>query len=187
MRPSYSITVMFLPISPRPPRGSTRSLLGTSCCSLSLSVVLTGYRDTGGVETGLDGGPLLGVGGYQGESKSVRAEAEHLQCGLERNRVGGDGEALVERRQLGVELARPIEVTGPCGVPHLAHSIAGNVGCHSDAPGAAELEHPQEDVVVAGQDLQALDRPKLLVVGLLDSNDVVDQRQLGEQVGLHVD
>ena len=30
MRPSYSTTVMFLPISPRPPRGSTRRvLLGT--------------------------------------------------------------------------------------------------------------------------------------------------------------
>ena len=37
----------------------------------------------------------------------------------------------------------------------------------------------QEDVVVAGEDRQALDRPQLVVVGLLDRDDVVDLRQLG--------
>ena len=45
----------------------------------------------------------------------------------------------------------------------------------------------QEDVVVAGQHRQALDRPQLVVVGLLDGDDVVDLRQLGEQLGRHVD
>ena len=32
----------------------------------------------------------------------------------------------------------------------------------------------QEDVVVAGEDLEPLDRAELVVVGLLDRDDVVD-------------
>src|SRR5215216_4659523 len=112
MRPSYSITVMFLPISPRPPRGSTRNLLGTSYSLSSKVWCLTGYRYAGGIEAGLDGGSLLGVGGYQGKSQSVLAQAHHLQGGLQRDRVGGDRGRLVRRGDLGVDLAGAVEVAG---------------------------------------------------------------------------
>ena len=42
---------------------------------------------------------------------------------------------------------------------------------------AAELQHAQEGVVVAGEDREALDRAEFGVVGLLDRDDVVDLRR----------
>ena len=44
-----------------------------------------------------------------------------------------------------------------------------------------------QDVVVAGQHGEPVDRLQLVGVGLLDRHDPVDLRQLGEQVGRHVD
>src|SRR3954451_17562898 len=124
IRPSYSITVMFLPISPRPPKGSTRNLLGTrSSYSLSLSLVLTGDRDAGSVEAGLDGGPLLLVGGHQGKSQSVLAETQHRQGRLQRDRVGRDGGGFVDRRDLRVDLSRALNFAGLGRLPHLAHLV----------------------------------------------------------------
>ena len=51
-------------------------------------------------------------------------------------------------------------------------------------PAPPKLERAQEDVVVAGEDVEALDRPELVVVGLLDGDDVLDLGgELGEQLG----
>ena len=47
-------------------------------------------------------------------------------------------------------------------------------------PAPAEFKRAEEDVVVAGQDRQALDRPQLVVVRLLDGDHAVDLGQLGE-------
>ena len=47
--------------------------------------------------------------------------------------------------------------------------------------------HFAVDVVVAGHDREAVDELELIAVGLLDGVDPVDLRQLGEQVGRHVD
>ena len=48
-------------------------------------------------------------------------------------------------------------------------------------PAPPNSSDAQEDVVVAGEHREALDRAELVVVGLLDGDDVVDLGQLGEQ------
>ena len=52
----------------------------------------------------------------------------------------------------------------------------------ADPPRLAEVEHVGEHVVVAGVDLHAVDLREVVVVGLLDADDVVELRELGEQL-----
>ena len=53
-------------------------------------------------------------------------------------------------------------------------------------PGAAHVERRRERGVVAGVDVEAVDRHQLIRVGLLDGRHVLDLGELGEQVRRHV-
>jgi len=71
----------------------------------------------------------------------------------------------------------------------MAHPLTGQVGRHADSTGGADLgERPQQLVVARVNRERGLvdDPPRLVdvVVGLLDSGDVGDLRQLGQQVGV---
>ena len=55
------------------------------------------------------------------------------------------------------------------------------MGGDPDHARAAELQDAQEGVVVAGEDVETLDRAQFVVVGLLDRDDVVDPAELAEQ------
>ena len=72
-------------------------------------------------------------------------------------------------------------------VDHAAHLVADDVAGDEDAAGAADVERAREHVVVAGVELEAVDRREVVVVGLLDAVDVLDLRELGEQVVGHVE
>ena len=54
-------------------------------------------------------------------------------------------------------------------------------------PAPPDVERAREDVVVAGVEVEAVDEREVVVVGLLDALDVLELRQLGEQVVGHVD
>src|SRR5690606_39651374 len=58
--------------------------------------------------------------------------------------LGGDGERLVERLQLGVERARPLPVPGHGGLVDGAHLRAHHVRGDEDAAATAGLEAAQE-------------------------------------------
>src|SRR5206468_8164306 len=94
---------------------------------------------------------------------------------------------LVDRRDLGVDLSRALDVAGLRRIPHLAHLLADDVRGNGDAAPTAELEYAQKGVVVSSEDRQTLYRRQLLVVGLLDGDDVVDLGQLRQEVRRHVD
>ena len=108
--------------------------------------------------------------------------AEQVQRGLDRCRAGGAEHGVEDVAQRGVDLRAPLGL-----VDHPAHLLADDVAGHEDPAGAAEVQRPRERGVVAGVDREAVDRLEVVVVGLLDAVDVLDLRQLGEQVGRHVD
>src|ERR1041384_7687732 len=84
MRPSYSTTVMFLPISPNPPSGSTRSFG---------ALIRSVHRDADRVERLAHDDALICVELEQGQSQAaVRDQPGHLQRCLEWNRVGDEAE-----------------------------------------------------------------------------------------------
>src|SRR5829696_3008543 len=124
--PPYSITVMFLPISPSPPRGRTRSF--------ELFIRL----QPGALEGVPHGLALVVVGGDERQAQPFGGnQAAHPQRSLDRDRV--DGEALVERPQAGVDLPHPLQVAALRRLPHLAHRLAGDVRGDQDAAGAPDL------------------------------------------------
>ena len=67
-------------------------------------------------------------------------------------------------------------------VDHAPHLASHEVRRHEDAAGAAHVEHLGEHVVVAGEQVEAVDRRQVLVAGLLHGRHVLDLRQLGQQV-----
>src|SRR5512132_685040 len=97
MRSSYSKTVMFLPISPSPPRGRTRSLefaiLGSG-----------GLQQPVALEHHADGGLLVLVGLDERQAQPADAVAEHVQRGLHRDRVGGDAHRLPDVLQARIDV-----------------------------------------------------------------------------------
>ena len=95
---------------------------------------------------------------------------------------------LVERAQARRRSRAPARCRRPAPRPRSPASAA-PTRCEATRmpPAPPNSSVAQEDVVVAGEDRQALDRPQLVVVGLLDRDDVVDLRQLAEQLGADVD
>ena len=85
----------------------------------------------------------------------------------------GAGDASISARRSGL-------------VEQALHLRADDVAGDADAAGAAEVERAGEQVVVAGEDGQAVDQLQLVLVGLLEALDAVDLRQLGQQVRRHV-
>src|SRR3954451_1003401 len=176
--PSYSTTVMFLPISPSPPSGRTRSLL---LAMFSLGSPGGGEQPVA-LEDRADLGPLVLVGLDERQPQTADLVAGHLQRGLHRDWVGGDAHRGVDVAQRGVDLGSALGL-----VDHPAHLVADQVAGDADAAAAPDLERAQQDVVVAGVDAEAVDRRQVVVVGLLDVLDVVELCQLGQQVVGDVD
>src|SRR5512139_3684858 len=86
IRPSYSTTVMFLPISPSPPSGRTRRVPAMG---------LDRLKETVALEHRADRGLLVGRSGHHREPEVARNQTEQRQRGLDRDRVDGDAERLV--------------------------------------------------------------------------------------------
>ena len=108
---------------------------------------------------------------------------EQVQRRLDRDRVRGDTQELDRRRELPVERARRVLLARLPEPDELLHLRPDHVRVHADAADAAELEEGQDQVVVAGVEVEPGldDVPRLpqVVVRLLDGADVLDLGQLG--------
>src|SRR3954471_8296249 len=193
--PSYSTTLRFLPISPTPPSGSTRMapliasrpgespsgrlLPATRARSASRrrSPRVDLLQQPVASQRGADVLALGVVALHEREPERARVVAEHAQRRLDGRRAGGDEHRRVDLLQRRVELRARLGL-----LVHPAHLRAGDVRGHADPAGAAHVQAAGVDVVVAGQDREAVDWLQLVAVGLLAGVDPVDLRKLGEQV-----
>src|ERR687894_20418 len=85
-RPSYSTTVMFLPISPRPPSGRTRRAPPFTSRSRSHRA-----QEAVALERNADLGQLLVGGQHERQPHPADPVAEQVERGLDRDRVDGHG------------------------------------------------------------------------------------------------
>ena len=176
IRPSYSTTVMFLPISPTPPSGRTRRVpltrLAARCSSPWRSSIARTSRASR-ASSALD----------HRQAHGRRLVAQQVQRRLDAGRAGGDEQRRVDVAQRGVDLRARARARRTCGASPSPTTCEA-----TQMPPAPPMSRQRaQDVVVAGQHGQAVDRLQLVGVGLLDRLDAVDLRQLGEQVGRHVD
>ena len=169
IRPSYSTTVMFLPISPSPPSGRTRSL--------PLKRV---PRRPGQRRVAHD--PDLGLVALDQREAHGRRRRCRAAAGRPWSAPGCWCRTAPRRRPA----ARRRSPRAGRARPTALHLVADDVGRDADAAGAADVHRVGEDVVVAGEHRQPVDEPHLIVVGLLEPVDAVDLGQLGEQVRPHV-
>ncbi len=115
------------------------------------------------------------------QAQAAGVEAEQVQRRLRARRAGRHEQRLVDVAQRGVDLGAVLGL-----VDHPAHLVADDVAGDEDPAGAAEVERAREQAVVAGVEVEPVDRLQLVGVGLLDAVDVLDLGELGEQVGRHV-
>src|SRR4051812_33262282 len=142
IRPSYSTTVMFLPISPTPPSGRTRSLprlmwppLEGPVCGAGPPANAGRAHSRGGDpfqqpvarEHFVDRGALVLVALDQRQPQRAAVVTLHLQRGLDRRRAGGDEHRRVDLLQPRVELRARVRL-----VIDAAHLVAGHVAGHAD-------------------------------------------------------
>ena len=174
IRPSYSTTVMFLPISPRPPRGSTRSVLTHACVSGADEQAVA-------VEHRADRVALLRRSPPRAAGAGRRRVAEQVQRGLRAGRARGHEQRLVDVAQRRVDLGAVLGL-----VDHAPHLGADDVARDEDPAGAAHVERARERAVVAGVEREAVDRRRSSALACLTQSMPVDLGELGEQVGGHV-
>src|SRR3954468_23679080 len=104
MRSSYSTTVMFLPISPRPPRGRTRRvplLTGGTLC-------VRGFEQPVACEDLAHGAGLGLVGRDEREAQASDTVAEQVERGLDGDGVRRDVQDVVDVAQRLVDLATKV-------------------------------------------------------------------------------
>src|SRR3954447_11842394 len=145
--PSYSTTVMFLPISPSPPRGRTRRAV-TSRRRRShpaQQAVTLEHRPDRRLLV------LAGLDHRQAETADV--VADHGERRLDRDWVDGHRQRLPGVVQRGVDLGARVGL-----VDHPAHLAAEQVRGDGDASGATVIEHAGEHVVVAREQRHPVDR-----------------------------
>src|SRR5919201_1759666 len=121
--PSCSTTVMFLPISPRPPSGRIRTSLTRrvpACWTLALAGAAR-HQQAVAFQRLPDRGSLLVARGHQRQAHVGADHAEKLERGLDGNRVRGDDRGLIDRNQPTVDLARAVKVARCRGVIQLPH------------------------------------------------------------------
>ena len=132
--------------------------------------------------------PLLGVRWDQRQPHPLRGEAEHLQRRLERNRVGGHRETLVERGQLGVDLARPVEVARLRRRPTSRASAAPTTCEATVMPPAPPNSSTRRKVLsLPARIARPSIGPSSSSLACLTATMLSTCGQLGEQVGWHVD
>src|SRR5438309_3650556 len=81
IRSSYSTTIMFLPISPRPPSGRTRSLLTLSRCHVAMRSCSRGQHPVA-LQHRADDSLLVSVELHVREPRLAHREPDHVQRGL---------------------------------------------------------------------------------------------------------
>src|SRR3712207_467516 len=97
MRSSYSRTIMFLPLSPSPPSGRTRN-------APEANLGLRGLQQAVALEDRADRRLLVLVGLDERESQPAHPVAEHVQGGLDGDRVRRDAHRRPHVLELGVDL-----------------------------------------------------------------------------------
>src|SRR5829696_3940550 len=142
---------MFFPTSPRPPNGMMRKLIGgvyvrSNCSGLEQPEAREAVSDA-----------LALLVGRLDERQPVAADvvAEQVQRRLDRDRIAGDAKQLDRRRELAVERPRGFVLAGLPEPYELLHLRPHDVGVDADAADAAELEERQDQVVVAGVEIEA--------------------------------
>src|SRR5258707_332837 len=121
MRPSYSSTVMFLPISPSPPRGSTRRTPLTSSSNLAQQALPLEHR--------ANGRDLVLVAVHQRQAAAADVHAEQVQAGLDAHRQRRDRERAEDVLDLRVDGRAALGL-----VDHPAHFAADEVRARENPP-----------------------------------------------------
>src|SRR5215468_3829217 len=172
-RPRYSNTVMFRPISPRPPRPTRRRPLrgsggggprsgcgwltrrprspsggGTRSCRTSRQLHTARHQI---------GAKLLDLSLRrvdQWETGDPAGQAKQAQRGLRHDGALGAGhDPDDDRQQVEMDLAGLLDAPGPVRVDHVVQPVADHVADHADEPGRTE-----EGILVHEFDLDFLDR-----------------------------
>src|SRR5581483_9047212 len=159
IRPSYSTTVMFLPISPRPPSGRTRKVPLTGPGESSSR----GLREHAvALEHRAHGVQLLLVELDVRQAWLADGNPDQTQRGLQAAGQRGDAEVAVYVLEAGVDLVAALGL-----VDHATHLVTEDVAGGEHATGFAEVEDRSQQVVVAGVDHEAVDGGQVDGVGLL--------------------
>src|SRR5436190_24182146 len=127
-----STTVMFLPISPSPPRGRMRTgpVIGRPrrparrAALPDAALARAGDQEAAPLERGPDRGSLLLARGDHREAQMPLDDAQHLERRLDGDRIAGQRRRLVDWTELRLELARPRRIAGDGGLVHGAHLVA---------------------------------------------------------------
>jgi hypothetical protein len=106
---------------------------------------------------------------------------DHGQRRLDRDGIRRDAEGAVERPEGLVDLPPALRL-----VDHPPHLPADEVRRDQDPAGPSHVEDAGQHVVVAGQEIESLDRLAVLRARLLHGDHVRDLRQLAQQVVRHV-
>src|SRR5688572_20456711 len=127
---------MFLPTSPRPPRGMMRRLTRRSVCA-----VLDGGRLEQPEPREAVAHAVVLVLARLDEGQPVAADlvAELVQGRLDRDRVADHAEQLDRRLDLAVERPCRVGLASPPEPDQLLHLRSDDVGMHADSADAAEL------------------------------------------------
>jgi hypothetical protein len=147
-------------------------------------------EDPGSVEAGPDLLELVLRRLDHRQAIAADAVPEQIQRGLDRDRVRLDLQELVRRRHFLVEAAGAVDVALAVAANHLIGLRAPDVGVHTDAADAAQLEEREDEIVVTGVQIEPEldDPPRLREVGvrLLHRTDVLDRSELGDRLRLDV-
>src|SRR3954454_920775 len=127
MLSSYSRTIMFLPISPSPPSGRTRS-----DGAISGPLCMRRLQQAVALQRAPDRRLLVLVGLDQRQAQATDAVTEQVERRLHRDRVRRDRHRLVDAAQRAVD---PRALAGL--VDHAAHLLADDVAGDADAADAA--------------------------------------------------
>src|SRR5262249_34934036 len=176
-RPSSSRAAMFRPTSPIPPRKTMRPSPSA--------------KESGVLQRLADALTLVGRRGDERQSGLAARSPDHLEGGLERDRVGCHEQGVEQRRERLVDLARRRNVPGLDQVDHLPHRRANQVTRDADDADGAEADVPERRPVVSRVDLETVrglrDQPRdPLEVSrrVLDRHDVRLLRETKERLVL---
>src|SRR6266581_7130665 len=184
--PAYSMTAQLRPISPSPPRKTTRAAGSATGAPNWVQA------DLG--EQAMGEGDLLGGGVDQGWTQRPGGQAEQVHGRLEQDRAGGGEEPLEQRQVAQVQVERGGGVAPLEGDDQFLEGRADQVCGDADHADAADGEQRQEVLVVAGVLLEAAAgvaaqaaRRGHVSDGVLDPDDVVHLGQTQHGVELDGD
>src|SRR5215216_1012776 len=136
IRPPYSTTIMFLPISPSPPSGRTRSVIAHAagdarCAAFAFRSSHRGEQVVT-LERLADHRPLLVRGLHERQPHRAHVLPNHVESRLHRDRVRRDEHRLVEVAEAILDLVAALGL-----VDDPSHLGAHEMRRHQDAAAAA--------------------------------------------------